>query len=224
MMCVFCRHDETKVIDTRMSDSFVIRRRRECLKCGRRFTTHERVEDSPMKVIKKDGTRVPFNREKLRLGLEKACYKRPISAEQIDEVVRDVETDVNDNNVVKVVAQRRLALVEQHFQLGEIIDFRHVLRFPTRGELAERQATTAKNACQRAASWRLADCRRIILDPTVVRATAYFPPSTGGADASRIGREAIEQHSPCIDGRLWKTRAGGQGSEHGIRISERIGV
>lgn len=97
MMCVFCRHDETKVIDTRMSDSFVIRRRRECLKCGRRFTTHERVEDSPMKVIKKDGTRVPFNREKLRLGLEKACYKRPISAEQIDEIVRDVESDVNDN-------------------------------------------------------------------------------------------------------------------------------
>lgn len=97
MMCVFCRHDETKVIDTRMSDSFVIRRRRECLKCGRRFTTHERVEDSPMKVIKKDGTRVPFNREKLRLGLEKACYKRPISAEQIDELVRDVESDVNDN-------------------------------------------------------------------------------------------------------------------------------
>lgn len=97
MMCVFCRHDETKVIDTRMSDSFVIRRRRECLKCGRRFTTHERVEESPMKVIKKDGTRVPFNREKLRLGLEKACYKRPISAEQIDELVRDVESDVNDN-------------------------------------------------------------------------------------------------------------------------------
>lgn len=97
MMCVFCRHDETKVIDTRMSDSFVIRRRRECLKCNRRFTTHERVEESSMKVIKKDGSRVPFDREKLRKGLEKACYKRPVSAEQIDEVVRDVESDVNDN-------------------------------------------------------------------------------------------------------------------------------
>jgi len=97
MMCVFCRHDETKVIDTRMSESFVIRRRRECLKCNRRFTTHERVEESSMKVIKKDGSRVPFDREKLRLGLEKACYKRPISAEQIDEIVRDVETDANDN-------------------------------------------------------------------------------------------------------------------------------
>ena len=97
MMCVFCRHDETKVIDTRMSESFVIRRRRECLKCSRRFTTHERVEEASMKVIKKDGSRVPFDREKLRLGLEKACYKRPISAEQIDEIVRDVETDANDN-------------------------------------------------------------------------------------------------------------------------------
>lgn len=97
MMCVFCRHDETKVIDTRMSESFVIRRRRECLKCGRRFTTHERVEESSMKVIKKDGSRVPFDREKLRVGLEKACYKRPISAEQIDEIVRDVESDVHDN-------------------------------------------------------------------------------------------------------------------------------
>jgi transcriptional repressor NrdR len=97
MMCVFCRHDETKVIDTRMSESCVIRRRRECLKCGRRFTTHERVEESSMKVVKKDGSRVPFDREKLRIGLEKACYKRPISAEQIDEIVRDVESDVNDN-------------------------------------------------------------------------------------------------------------------------------
>jgi transcriptional repressor NrdR len=97
MMCVYCRHDETKVIDTRMSESFVIRRRRECLKCGRRFTTHERVEESSMKVIKKDGSRIPFDREKIRSGLEKACYKRPISADQIDAVVREVESDIHDN-------------------------------------------------------------------------------------------------------------------------------
>jgi len=97
MMCVYCRHDETKVIDTRMSESFVIRRRRECLKCGRRFTTHERVEESSMKVIKKDGSRIPFDREKIRSGLEKACYKRPISADQIDAIVREVESDIHDN-------------------------------------------------------------------------------------------------------------------------------
>ena len=97
MMCVYCRHDETKVIDTRMSESFVIRRRRECLKCARRFTTHERVEESSMKVIKKDGSRIPFDREKIRAGLEKACYKRPISADQIDALVREVESDIHDN-------------------------------------------------------------------------------------------------------------------------------
>lgn len=97
MMCVYCRHDETKVVDTRMTEPFVIRRRRECLKCARRFSSYERVEESAMKVIKKDGSRVPFDREKIRRGLEKSCYKRPISAEQIDEIVRDVETDVTDN-------------------------------------------------------------------------------------------------------------------------------
>lgn len=96
-MCVYCRHDETKVVDTRMTEPFVIRRRRECLKCARRFSSYERVEESAMKVIKKDGSRVPFDREKIRRGLEKSCYKRPISAEQIDEIVRDVETDVTDN-------------------------------------------------------------------------------------------------------------------------------
>ncbi len=97
MMCQFCRHEETKVIDSRASQSFVIRRRRECLKCGRRFTTYEKVEESPLKVIKKDGSRVPFDREKIRFGLEKACYKRPVSEIQIDEVIAAVEADIYEN-------------------------------------------------------------------------------------------------------------------------------
>lgn len=94
MLCPFCRQGETKVIDSRGSQEFVIRRRRECLACGRRFTTYEKIEESPVKVIKKDGTRVPFDREKIRAGLEKACYKRPISPAQIDAIIEDVESDV----------------------------------------------------------------------------------------------------------------------------------
>lgn len=94
MMCPFCRHDETKVVDSRASQSFSIRRRRECLACCRRFTTYERVEESPIKVIKKDGSRVPFDREKIRFGLEKACYKRPIGEAQIEAIIADVETAV----------------------------------------------------------------------------------------------------------------------------------
>jgi transcriptional repressor NrdR len=97
MMCPYCRHDETKVIDSRTSQQFVIRRRRECLKCVRRFTTYEKIEESPLKVIKKDGTRVPFNREKIRVGLEKACYKRPISDGDIEQIICDVEAYVYEN-------------------------------------------------------------------------------------------------------------------------------
>ena len=97
MMCPFCRHGETKVIDSRASQQFVIRRRRTCLSCGRRFTTYEKIEESPLKVVKKDGTRVPFDREKIRIGLEKACYKRPVSDSQIEEIICDVEADVYQN-------------------------------------------------------------------------------------------------------------------------------
>ena len=99
MLCPFCRQSETKVIDSRTSEEFVIRRRRECLnrKCGRRFTTYEKIEETPLKVIKKDGSRVPFDREKIRSGLEKACYKRPVSEEQIERIISDVETDIYQN-------------------------------------------------------------------------------------------------------------------------------
>jgi transcriptional repressor NrdR len=94
MMCPLCRRGETKVVDSRGSQEFVIRRRRECLECGRRFTTYEKIEDSPVKVIKKDGTRVPFDREKIRSGLEKACYKRPISPDQVEQIINEVESDI----------------------------------------------------------------------------------------------------------------------------------
>lgn len=97
MMCPYCRKGETKVVDSRGSQELVIRRRRECLECGRRFTTYEKIEESPLKVIKKDGSRVPYEREKIRAGIEKACYKRPVSQEQIDQVVSDIERDIYDN-------------------------------------------------------------------------------------------------------------------------------
>ena len=97
MRCPYCRHDETKVIDSRTSADFAIRRRRECLKCSRRFTTFEKIEELPIKVIKKDGSRVPLNREKIREGLEKACYKRPVSEQQIESLISDTEAEVYEN-------------------------------------------------------------------------------------------------------------------------------
>lgn len=104
--CPYCRHDETKVIDSRTSQDLSIRRRRECLSCERRFTTYERIEESPIRVIKKDGTRVPFDREKIRFGVEKACYKRPVSPEQIDALVGNVEATIYEDGEREVSSRR----------------------------------------------------------------------------------------------------------------------
>lgn len=92
MKCPFCAHSESKVIDSRISkDGDAIRRRRECLDCGRRFTTYEFVEEVLPIVVKKDGRREPFDRMKIRAGIKKACEKRPISTDAIETVVNNVE-------------------------------------------------------------------------------------------------------------------------------------
>ncbi len=92
MKCPFCAHSESKVIDSRISkDGDAIRRRRECLDCGRRFTTYEFVEEVLPIVVKKDGRREPFDRTKIRAGIKKACEKRPISTDAIETVVNNVE-------------------------------------------------------------------------------------------------------------------------------------
>lgn len=93
MLCPFCGKDNDKVIDSRSSEQGrVIRRRRECLSCSRRFTTYERVEEAVrLMVVKKDGTRVPYDRAKLLSGLQKACFKRPVPAERVQELVEMIE-------------------------------------------------------------------------------------------------------------------------------------
>jgi transcriptional repressor NrdR len=95
MKCPFCGHKEDKVIDSRMSgDGNSIRRRRECLKCGKRFTTYEYVEEAPLMVVKRDGTRQRLDRERIKVGIIKACEKRPISMDKIDEIVDEVEREI----------------------------------------------------------------------------------------------------------------------------------
>ena len=93
MQCPFCSADDDKVVDSRSSDgSRVVRRRRECLACGRRYTTYERVEDAlRITVVKKDGTRVPYEREKLLLSLHKAAYKLPVTEQRLRRVVEETE-------------------------------------------------------------------------------------------------------------------------------------
>jgi transcriptional repressor NrdR len=121
MRCPYCGKDHDRVNDSRASDDgFTIRRRRECLHCKRRFTTHERVDETGIKVVKKNGVREPFDRAKIRVGLTKACWKRPISDEQLEGIVAHVESymyancdgEIESSKVGELVMER-LAHVDQ---------------------------------------------------------------------------------------------------------------
>jgi len=97
MKCPFCGEIDNKVIDSRLSkDSNVIRRRRECLECSRRFTTYEHIEEIPIMIIKKDGRREVFSRDKIRSGIKKACEKRNISMNVIEDFIDDIERDLRE--------------------------------------------------------------------------------------------------------------------------------
>jgi transcriptional repressor NrdR len=97
MKCPFCSFDDDKVIDSRLSkDGGVIRRRRECLECSRRYTTYERIEEASPLIIKKDGRRETFNRQKIFKGIKTACQKRPISIDMIEKIVNKIEYNVQE--------------------------------------------------------------------------------------------------------------------------------
>ena len=98
MKCKFCGCKDSKVIDSRTSDdNMTVRRRRECPQCGKRFTTFEEYETTPILVIKRDGTRQVFDKEKLKRGIIKACEKRPVTINQIDELVNTIEREINNS-------------------------------------------------------------------------------------------------------------------------------
>ncbi len=121
MKCPYCHVDNDRVIDTRASeDGTATRRRRECLDCKRRYTTYERIEGTTVKIVKKDGSREPFDRGKIKRGLEKACWKRSISDAQLESIVSDVENEIEANFESEVespkvgeMVMRRLRALDQ---------------------------------------------------------------------------------------------------------------
>lgn len=108
MKCPYCQYSESKVIDSRPTDEDEkIRRRRECIRCGKRFTTYEIVETTPLMVMKKDGTIEPFNREKLLNGLLRACEKRPVSLKRMEQMVDAIEQKLK-NSLEGEVSSRKI--------------------------------------------------------------------------------------------------------------------
>ena len=122
MKCPFCSHTEDKVIDSRSSnEDKSVRRRRECLKCKKRFTTYEYIEEIPLMVIKKDGRREAFDRNKIIAGILKACEKRPVSMEKVEAVVDKVEKELQKNFDKEIKAPVIGELVMDHLhKLDEV--------------------------------------------------------------------------------------------------------
>ncbi|MBU4343157.1 MAG: transcriptional regulator NrdR [Candidatus Omnitrophica bacterium] len=122
MKCPFCGHDEDKVIDSRSSEEGrSIRRRRECLHCHRRFTTYENIEEASLMVIKKDGRREPFDRKKILAGIKKACEKRPISTQKLEELADKIEYTLQSKFEKEVDASEAGELImELLYDLDEV--------------------------------------------------------------------------------------------------------
>ncbi len=117
MKCPFCGYKEDKVVDSRSTaEESAIRRRRECLKCGKRFTTYEYVEESSLLVIKKDGRREAFDRKKILAGIIRACEKRPVSVEKMEDVVTQVEHAIQKKSDREVLASRIGELVMERLK------------------------------------------------------------------------------------------------------------
>ncbi len=121
MKCPYCGYEETQVIDTRETENLeATRRRRECLKCNKRFTTYERVEEAEIIVVKKDGKRERFERKKLLNGIMKACEKRDISLDKVEKLVDEVESDLRKRDSVEVeskvigeIAMKKLKMLDK---------------------------------------------------------------------------------------------------------------
>ena len=153
MHCPFCGNEDTKVQDSRqVEEGTAVRRRRECERCLRRFTTFEKFEDSPLVVVKKEGRREEFFRSKMMAGMLRACEKRPISTEQIEDAAYAIEKTLRNSNEREVSsAQVGEAVLEQLFELDEVAyirfasvyrQFRDIQRFMEElHELIEKRGT-----------------------------------------------------------------------------------
>lgn len=154
MRCPFCGHDNDRVVDSRACDEGgSIRRRRECGYCDRRYTTYERVEEAVVRVIKKDGTRTAFDRDKLRAGIVKACTKRPILDEKLVEIVDAIEKQVLDRPDQLIESSELGEMVLEHLRgLDEVayLRFASVYRaFRTADDFVQ-EADQANNPARRA--------------------------------------------------------------------------
>lgn len=151
MRCPFCQHSDDRVVDSRESgEGDSVRRRRECLQCGRRFTTYERVDVVMPLVVKKDGRREVWDREKLLAGFHKACEKRPVSADAIEESVTGIERAMQERGVRELASPEvGEAVMESLKKLDEVAYVRFASVYKSFRDIAEFQRTVESLVSER---------------------------------------------------------------------------
>ncbi len=182
MRCPYCGYADTKVTDSREADDG-IRRRRECLDCGRRFTTYERVHAAPIVVVKKDGRREEFSRDKVRVGIRRSCAKLPVSAADIDAIVDDIEAALHARGAVEVPSSEVGDLVMERLrELSHVAyvrfasHYRDFLSLEELQEEFERLATTPRRSPDRAGA-----AQPPLLPPNVIDLPPAAPRRRGAA-------------------------------------------
>ena len=113
MKCIYCAADNTKVTDSRLNDVNMVRRRRECIVCNKRFTTYETIEKTPILVVKGNDSRQQFDREKIKVGIVKACEKRPVNIDQIEDIVTSIEKEIHNKMKKEIDAKEIGEMVMQ---------------------------------------------------------------------------------------------------------------
>ena len=124
MRCLYCGNMESKVVDSRSTeDGTAIRRRRECLNCGKRFTTYEKIESVPIIVIKKDGSRQQYDRDKLQRGIMNACASRPVSMDMVDGILDEIETAIRNSLEREVSSVKIGEMVMERLRLNDDVTY-----------------------------------------------------------------------------------------------------
>ena len=176
MKCPYCGHADTKVTDSREADDG-IRRRRECLECGRRFTTYERVQAAPLVVVKKDGRREEFNREKVLAGIRRSCAKLPVSAADITGIVDDIEAVLHADGVAEVPSTEVGDMVMERLrELNHIAYVRFASHYRNFLSLEELQDEFERlNAAPRRSPRRSGAAQPSLLPPAELPAPLFAP-------------------------------------------------
>ncbi|MDB4951390.1 MAG: transcriptional regulator NrdR [Gemmatimonadetes bacterium] len=193
MRCPYCHHSDDRVVDSRTSrEGRAVRRRRECIRCGRRFTTYEYIEERPLQVVKRDGEPEPYDRRKLLRSIQVACAKRPVSPAEIDTIVEDIERALDRHDETEIASHQIGEMVMQRLKSRDHIAYVRFASVYRNFQDPEEFLTELKDLSERSAQTELRRYQRELPLP----GTEESPESGGDGEADAAGPAEVSAEGP----------------------------